>query len=158
MNSTKALSMNPLNRDMQRLHLQHKHRYPAPTVLVKVEGNETLAPPHKYHHHHRQHRKDQRSMSRRHAHSFMGSTLSSTLQLAMEGISDPCRVSVWPPSTSSLTAAVTKRHTLDKVLKTDHNKSTTEWIQLYEPPVMLDSDDEGNTSSDSDDDGGGGFD
>ena len=150
--TTKALSMNALNRDMQRMHLQHKHKYPAPTVLVKVEGNETLAAPQKYHHQSKHF--NRKSMSRRNTTSFMGSTLSSTLQVAMEGISDPCRVSVWPPETSShaLTAAVTKRHTIDKVLKMEHNKSTTEWIQLYEPPVMLDSDDEGNTSSESDDD------
>ena len=49
---------------------------------------------------------------------------------------DPCRVTVWPPDPSDrvgATAAVTNKSTIHHTLKDLHDKSTTEWILLYEP-------------------------
>ena len=105
------------------------------TILVKVEGNETLALPEIY-------KKESgkvgsgklhRSMTRRTSQSFMGSKLPNNLQATIDGLSDPCRISIWPPLTDGSTAAVTKRTTIKSILLDNYNKSTTEWMCLYVP-------------------------
>ena len=109
------------------------HCPPSATVLVKVEGNETLAEP--YHFYNQNCNQGTKSMYERNSASFLGSRLTTSLQMTIDGVSDPCRVSVWPPDSNShsLSAAVTRRYTVSQVIQQQHGKSITEWIQLHEP-------------------------
>ena len=102
--------------------------------MVKVEGNETLALPEKYSEaSSRSGGRLQRSMTRRTSQSFMGVRLPSSLQATIDGLSDPCRVSVWPPEKGGSTAGVTRRQVLKSVLNDNYSKSTTEWMLLWSP-------------------------
>merc|ERR1711865_957854 len=123
------------NKTTNQIYTTAQGRQGRCTILVKVEGNETLALPEIY-------KKESgkvgsgklhRSMTRRTSQSFMGSKLPNNLQATIDGLSDPCRISIWPPLTDGSTAAVTKRTTIKSILLDNYNKSTTEWMCLYVP-------------------------